>query len=175
MSAFLWDPAPVSLIYVFCQASTGAGNTPSLRFGSTNEACDVLQLTDMGDEPLADQPLVFVNACETSAAEHTYSNELQNMFLERGSRAYIGSECKVPTSFAARFASVFFHFLYTRGHSDAPTAAGEALAQTRKFFWDEYRSIGGLFYSYVNDDQIFFAKPDEVAAMHRPDLRTSQT
>lgn len=175
LSAFLWDPAPVSLIYLFCQASTGTGNSPSLRFGSTSDACNVLQLTDMGDEPLTDKPLVFVNACDTSAAEHTYSNELQNMFLERGSRAYIGSECKVPTNFAARFASVFFHFLYSRSHSDAPTAAGEALAQTRKFFWDEYRSIGGLFYSYVNDHQIFFAKPNEVAAMHRSDLRPSRT
>ncbi|MEU2587331.1 AAA family ATPase [Streptomyces avermitilis] len=174
LSAFLWNPASVSLIYAFCQAATGAGNRPSLRFGSTNDPCDVLQLTDMGVDPLTDQPLVFINACETSAADHTYSNELQNMFLERGSRAYIGSECKVPTSFAARFASVFFHFLYSRSPSGAPTAAGEALAQTRKFFWDEYRSIGGLFYSYVNEDQIFFAKPLEVAAMHRPDRSTAQ-
>ncbi|MGW7465399.1 ATP-binding protein [Streptomyces xantholiticus] len=175
LSQFLWDPSPVSLIYVFCEASTGAGNKPSLRFGSTSDPCDVLQLTDMGVDPLTDKPLIFMNACETSAAEHTYSNELQNSFLERGSRAYIGSECKVPTKFAARFASVFFHFLYTRDVNGAPTAAGEALAQTRKFFWDEYRSIGGLFYSYVNDDQVFIAKPHEVAAMHRPSPRTSQT
>ncbi|TDF46436.1 CHAT domain-containing protein [Streptomyces sp. WAC05374] len=177
LSAFLWDPSPVSLIYVFCQADTGAGNRPSLRFGSTSDACDVLQLTDMGDDPLTDKPLIFINACETSAAEHTYSNELQNSFLERGSRAYIGSECKVPTNFAARFAGVFFHFLYTRDAAGAPTAAGEALAQTRKFFWDEFRSIGGLFYSYINDDRVFIAKPHEVAAMHRPGPgpRTPQT
>ncbi|WP_167536297.1 ATP-binding protein [Streptomyces ficellus] len=175
LSAFLWDPSPVALIYVFCQAATGAGNKPSLRFGSTSDACDVLQLADMGDDPLLDKPLIFINACETSAAEHTYSNELQNTFLERGSRAYIGSECKVPTNFAARFASVFFHFLYTRNAQGAPTSAGEALAQTRKFFWDEYRSIGGLFYSYVNDDQVFVAKAHEVAAMHRPDRRTPPT
>ncbi|MGA5424434.1 AAA family ATPase [Streptomyces lavendulocolor] len=175
LSAFLWDPSPVSLIYVFCQAATGAGNKPSLQFGSTSDACNVLQLADMGDGPLTDKPLIFINACETSAAEHTYSNELQNTFLERGSRAYIGSECKVPSNFAARFASVFFHFLYTRDATGAPTAAGEALAQTRKFFWDEFRSIGGLFYSYVNDDQIFIAKPHEVAAMRRPNPRTPQT
>ncbi|MFF8289370.1 ATP-binding protein [Streptomyces sp. NPDC016309] len=174
LAEFLWDPSPVSLIYVFCQASTGAGNKPSLRFGSTSDACDVLQLTDMGIAPMTDRPLVFINACETSAAEHTYSNELQNTFLKRGSRAYIGSECKVPTNFAARFASVFFHFLYTREHEGSPTSAGEALAQTRKFFWDEYRSIGGLFYSYVNDYHVRIAKPHEVAALHRPDPRTPQ-
>ncbi|WP_171053233.1 NB-ARC domain-containing protein [Streptomyces marianii] len=168
LSEFLFDPAPVELIYVFCQAATGAGNRPSLRFGSTNDPCDVLNLSDMGDADLDDHPLVFLNACETSAAHHTYSNELQNMFLGRGCRAYIGTESKVPTVFAARFACVFFHFLYTRPRNGEPTAAGEALSQARKFFWDEYRSIGGLFYNYVNDDQIFVAHPDEVAALRQP-------
>ncbi|WP_328392361.1 NB-ARC domain-containing protein [Streptomyces sp. NBC_00390] len=175
LSRFLIDPAPVELIYVFCQAATGAGNRPSLRFGSTNDPCDVLNLADMGDADLDDRPLVFLNACETSAAHHTYSNELQNKFLERGCRAYIGTESKVPTAFAARFACVFFHFLYTRPRNGAPTAAGEALAQARKFFWDEYRSIGGLFYNYINDDQIFVAHPDEVAALRRPSRSALQT
>ncbi|MFD3940739.1 CHAT domain-containing protein [Streptomyces sp. NPDC058611] len=172
LSDFLWDPAPVSLIYVFCQGSTGADNQPRLQFGSTNAASDILKLTDIGDAPFVDQPLVFLNACDTSAADHTYSNELQNSFLQRGSRAYIGSECKVPTSFAARFANVFFHFLYGRNGGGAPTAAGEALVQARKFFWDEYRSVGGLFYSYVNDYQVYIASPGEVAAMHRPTRQT---
>ncbi|MFI1470576.1 CHAT domain-containing protein [Streptomyces wuyuanensis] len=175
LSSFLFDPAPVELIYVFCQAATGAGNRPTLRFGSTNDPCDVLSLSDMGDADLDDHPLVFLNACETSAAHHTYSNELQNMFLGRGCRAYIGTESKVPTAFAARFARVFFHFLYTRPHNGEPTAAGEALSQARKFFWDEYRSIGGLFYNYVNDDQIFVAHPDEVAALRQPGLHAIQT
>ncbi|KOG47533.1 hypothetical protein ADK75_23105 [Streptomyces virginiae] len=168
ISAYLCNPDPISLLYVFSQAYSKNGQVRGLRFGSTVEPDDVVLLSEMGEQPLKDQPLVFMNACETSSANHLYSNMLKNHFVRRGSRAYIGSECKVPAGFAARFAHVFFHFLYYRSHRNQPTAAGEALAQTRKFFWDQYRSIGGLFYSYVNDDQLFVARPGEVEAMHNP-------
>ncbi|WP_330242430.1 AAA family ATPase [Streptomyces sp. NBC_00525] len=175
LSAYLCDPDPISLLYVFSQAYSRNGKLRGLRFGSTNEADDVLFLSEMGQQQLNDQPLVFMNACETAAADYLYSNMLKNLFVKRGSRAYIGSECKVPAGFAARFAHVFFHFLYDRSHRDHPTAAGEALAQTRKFFWDQYRSIGGLFYSYINEDQLFVARPGEVEAMHNPHRATPQT
>ncbi|MFE5594922.1 NB-ARC domain-containing protein [Streptomyces sp. NPDC056549] len=175
ISAYLCNPDPISLLYVFSQAYSRNGQLRGLRFGSTVEADDVLLLSEMGQQQLNDQPLVFMNACETSAAEHLYSNMLKNHFVKRGSRAYIGSECKVSAGFAARFAHVFFHFLYDRSHRDQPTAAGEALAQTRKFFWDQYRSIGGLFYSYINDDQLFVARPGEVEAMHNPRRATPHT
>ncbi|MEV6357306.1 ATP-binding protein [Streptomyces hydrogenans] len=168
ISEYLCNPDPISLLYVFSQAYSKGGQLRGLRFGSTIDPCDVLLLSEMGQDPLQDQPLVFMNACETSSAEHTYSNMLKNHFVDRGSRAYIGSECKVPAGFAARFAHVFFHFLYDRSQRNLPTAAGEALAQTRKFFWDQYRSIGGLFYSYTNDDQLFAASPGEVEALHNP-------
>ncbi|MFF8835718.1 NB-ARC domain-containing protein [Streptomyces sp. NPDC015130] len=175
LSTYLCNPDSLSLLYVFSQAYSRKGQLRGLRFGSTVEDEDVLLLSEMGDQPLSDQPLVFMNACETSSAEYLHSNLLQNHFVRRGSRAYIGSECKVPAGFAARFAHVFFHFLYDRSHRNHPTAAGEALAQTRKFFWDQYRSIGGLFYSYVNDDQLFVARPGEVEAMHNPRRATPQT
>jgi hypothetical protein len=170
LSAFLGSPkpSPVSLLYLFCQCTTGSGDAPVLRFGNTNAYANVLELMDIGNSELADQPLVFVNACATSAADPYFTNELQRLFLRRGCRAYIGSECKVPTRFAARFATAFFHFLYLRGPADLPMSAGEALAQARKFFWDEYRSLGGLYYSYLNDDRIFVAHPEEVAALRRP-------
>ncbi|MFD9835280.1 hypothetical protein [[Kitasatospora] papulosa] len=175
ISAYLCDPDPISLLYVFSQAYSRGGQLRGLRFGSTIDPPDLLLLSEMGQEPLEDQPLVFMNACETSSAEHTYSNMLKNHFVNRGSRAYIGSECKVPAGFAARFAHVFFHFLYDRSQHNQPTAAGEALAQTRKFFWDQYRSLGGLFYSYTNDDQLFVARPGEVEAMHNPRRAMPQT
>lgn len=166
LSAFLSSPErPVSLIYLFCQCSTGSGAAPVLRFGSTNRPEDVLELMDMGRADLVDQPLVFINACATSAADPNFTNQLQSLFLRRGCRAYIGTECKVPTGFAARFATAFFHFLYLHDSSGRTMAAGEAFAQARKFFWDEYRSLGGLYYSYVNDDRIYVARPEEVAAL----------
>ncbi|MFJ9822188.1 ATP-binding protein [Streptomyces sp. NPDC101151] len=167
LSEFLHAPAPspVSLVYIFCQGTNDA-DTP-LRFGCTNKREDMLALADMGMSELEDHPLIFVNACESSSVEYPFSNTLQHSFMERGSRAYIGGECRVPTAFAARFASVFFHFLYSRISGDSPTSAGEAMSQSRKFFWDEYRSIGGLFYSYVNDYELFVAGPAEVEKMHQ--------
>ncbi|MGW2785910.1 ATP-binding protein [Streptomyces populi] len=159
------EPVPVPLIYIFCQG-TNKPEVP-LRFGSTSTAENMLTLADIGMSDLKDHPLVFVNACDSSAVVHPFSNTLQHNFMERGSSAYIGGECRVPADFAARFASVFFHFLYTRSPGDGPTTAGEAMSQSRKFFWDEYRSIGGLFYSYVNDYDLCFSAPAEVEQMHR--------
>ncbi|MFE3205226.1 protein kinase [Embleya sp. NPDC059237] len=166
LTEFLRSPAPrpVSLVYVYCQCTTGTGTAPVLRFGASNDDEDVLELVDLGDEPFADQPLVFVNACETVSADAFFTNELRETFLSRGCRAYIGTECKVPTVFAARFATVFFHFLYTRDHHTRnPTAVGDALAQARRFFRNVYGHPGGLFYSAVDDDQVFVARSDEVS------------
>jgi len=157
-------PPPVALVYLYCQCQAGSGAQPILRFGSANGEDDVLEVIDLRGGPFADQPLVFVNACATSAADPFFTNELEELFFERQCRAYIGSECRVPIRFAARFATAFFHFLYLRP-GDRAMPAGEAMSQTRKFFWDEYRNPGGLFYSYVNEDRVFVDNDAAVAAV----------
>jgi hypothetical protein len=84
--------------------------------------------------------------------------------LERRARGFLGTETKVPISFASRFAVVFFKFFY-RELDPAPIAAGEAVAQTRLFFWTRYRNIGGILYSYVNQYELFMASASEAAAL----------
>ena len=69
-----------------------------------------------------------------------------------------------PIQFASRFASIFFHFLY-RQMDPEPMAAGEAVAQTRLFLWTQYRNIGGIFYTYVNQYELFMASDAEVKAL----------
>lgn len=156
LQRFLHDPAPnpVGLLYFYCQCTAGGGSDPVLRFGSTNDPADTLGLIDLGTRQLPDQPLVFANACDTAAGEPYTPNRLERLFFDRKCRAFIGTECKVPIRFAARFADVFFTFLY--GTEFGPTSAGEALVQARRFFWTEYRNIGGLFYSYVNDYHVSY-------------------
>jgi hypothetical protein len=44
-------------------------------------------------------------------------------------------------------------------------AAGEAVTQARLFLWTHYRNIGGLFYSHVNQYDLFLAREDEVRAL----------
>jgi peptidoglycan L-alanyl-D-glutamate endopeptidase CwlK len=158
------QPAPVSVLYLFCQCTVGQGNDPVLRFGDTKNKADVVGRTELGTRPLRDRPLVFANACTTSAADPYFSNELERGFFERECRAFLGTETKVPITFASRFASIFFHFFYRKIDPD-PMAAGEAVAQARLFLWTHYRNIGGLFYTYVNQYELFMAQNSEVMAL----------
>jgi hypothetical protein len=160
------QPAPTSVLYLFCQCNTGAGNDPVLRFGSTNDVANMVTQTDFGTSALADRPLVFANACTTVAADPYMANELEEAFFDRGCRAYLGTETKVPIVFGSRFAAIFFHFFYRLLDPD-PMAAGEAVTQTRLFLWTHYRNIGGLFYSYVNQYDLFLAGNDEVIKLRR--------
>jgi hypothetical protein len=157
-------PAPVTVLYMFCQCSVGAGNDPVLRFNNGAQPDDVIGRTDLGTTQLADRPLVFANACTTSASDPYFTNELQEGFFRRGCRAYLGTETKVPPRLASRFASIFFHYLYHKLDSE-PMAAGEAVAQTRLFLWRQYRNIGGILYAYVNQYDLFVASDEDVAGM----------
>jgi hypothetical protein len=158
--------SPLALIYFFCHCSVGDGNNPVLRFGPTSAASDVLGRTDLGLAPLADRPLVFANACSSSTADPYMANELEAAFFRRGCRAYLGTETRVPIRFASRFAQVFFNFFYRKVDAE-PMAAGEAVAQTRLWLWTKYRNIGGLFYSYINQYELFMATPEELRELRK--------
>lgn len=155
-------PSPVAVLYLFCECKVGDGEDPVLSFGGTT--ADRVRRTEMGFAPLGDQPLVFANACTTAAADPYVANELEGSFFERGCRAFLGTETKVPIALASRFATVFFDLFERRVDQD-PMAAGEALAQTRLFLWSHFRNLGGLFYTYVNQYELFLADPEEVVAL----------
>ena len=164
-------PIPMTMLYLFCQFAVGAGNDPVLRFGSTSQASELVRRADLGTRQFADQPLVFANACTTSTSDPYIANELEKGFFNRGSRAYLGTESKVPIKFASRFAHVFFHFFWRKmGYFTSevlpkPMAAGEAVSQTRLFLWTQYRNIGGLFYTYVNQYELFMASDSDLDAL----------
>jgi CHAT domain len=160
------EPAPVSLLYLYCHCRDGRGTSPVLRFGPDNSPASELGLPDIGGEAFPDAPVVFVNACDSGAAEPLLANQLMRQFFRRGCRAYIGTEVKVPAALAARFATVFFSFLYgDAGRGIAPV--GEAMARARRFLWTEYQNIGGLFYGYVNDYSLYAADAETVAGLPR--------
>jgi hypothetical protein len=158
------QPSPTSVLYFFCQCNVGAGSTPTLRFGSTNDPENMVAPTDFPMTPLADRPLVFANACTTAGADPYMANALEEAFFARNCRAYIGTETKVPIVFGSRFAEIFFQFFY-RLLDGAPMAAGEAVSQTRLFLWTQYRNVGGLFYAYVNQYDLFLASEEEFCTL----------
>jgi len=157
-------PNPMNVLYLFCHCAVGEGNEPVLRFGASVQLTDTLERIDLGGQYLVDRPLVFANACTTSAADPYIANELETLFFERGCRAYLGTESKVPIQLASRFARIFFHFFY-RQADPAPMAAGEAVVQTRRLLWNHYRNIGGLFYTYINQYELFMAQDAELIAL----------
>lgn len=154
-------PSPVAVLYVFCQADAAQPNQPRLRFGGNWAADSGVTHRRLGTGPLADEPLVFVNACDTAAGSAVYANALIESFAGRRARGYLGSMTRVPIGFAERFATVFFH-LFERRFDPQPLAAGEAVALTRLFFWLHYRNLGGLFYSYVDQYDLYRASEEEL-------------
>lgn len=156
---------PTSVVYFFCQAAVGYGHRPVLQFGPTSGLADVLQTTDLlAGRTLVDQPLVFANACTTSSADPYIANLLQQSLFRRGCRGFLGTETKVPIQLASRLAVIFFKFFY-RSVDPAPMAAGEALAQTRLFLLTEYANIGGIFYTYLNQYELYMADDAEVQTL----------
>jgi len=156
-------PEPTSILYFFCRCNV-QNAIPVLDFGDGTS--DTVRREDLSMRELPDRPLVFANACTTAAADPYMASELERSFFDRRCRAFLGTETKVPITFASRFAVVFFRFLYRMMGSPplplAPIAAGEAVVQTRLFFWRRYRNIGGLFYTYVNQYELFMADELEV-------------
>jgi hypothetical protein len=161
------EPVPMTVLYLFCHCDVGEGNEVVLRFGGTKHREDIIRQTELPNKPFEKGPLVFANACTTAASDPTIANELETRFFERGCRAFIGTETKVPIRFASRFAAIFFHFFYRRA-SETPMAAGEAVAQTRLFLWTHYKNIGGIFYSYINRYDLLLAGDEELKALRVP-------
>ena len=158
-------PLPTPVIYLYCQASVGDGERPVLRFGSTTAVADVLPTVDLlGHRRLVDEPLVFANACATSASYPYVANLLEQNLFRRGCRSYIGTETKVPIQMASRFATVFFEF-FNRRVDPKPMAVGEAVAQSRLFLFKEYANIGGLLYAQLNQYDLYMADEQEVRSL----------
>lgn len=162
-------PNPASMLYIFCHCTVDDGRNPLLRFGHVPDPEYLLDRFDLAlTTKLADQPVVFANACTTSGAEPDVGNLLESGFFGRGCRAFMGTETKVPVHLASRFARVFFAFLLREVDPDRhPMCVGEAMAQARLFLWTQYRNIGGLFYSYVNEYELYLATEDEVLKLRR--------
>jgi hypothetical protein len=158
------SPAPVAVIYFYCHCSVGDGGQPCLRFGNTSKSQDVLTRNDLSKRRIPDGPLVFANACSTSQSDPFLTSDLEQTFFDRGVRAFIGTEAKVPIKLASKFAWFYFQ-LFSRQADPDPIAAGEALSQSRLFLWTQYKNVGGLFYSMSNQYDLYFASSEEVLAL----------
>ena len=159
-------PSPVGVLYFYCHCSVGDGNETCLRFGNTSQKQDTIRHDELPQMELPDGPLVFANACSTSHADPHMASELEQSFFERGVRAFVGTETKVPIKLASKFAWLYFQF-FNRMVDPAPMTAGEALAQARLFLWTQFKNVGGLFYSITNQYDLHLASEQEIESLRQ--------
>lgn len=150
------------VLYVFCRCHNPENEAVELRF-SNGPGDAPVSMPDLNQVDLTNNPLVFINACDTAAGESGATQDLERYYFTRKCGAYIGTEAKVPVQLASRVAEGFFHYFY--GATASRTLpAGEALAQIKLLLWKRYRNVGGIFYTLVNEHRLHISAEDHDGA-----------
>jgi hypothetical protein len=113
------DSGPCDLLYFFCHATAAKSKTALFTFTTEDpeqqaklifgpgggHAVDVAAMKAKRRKPLADRPLIFLNACSTAAGDEAFQGQFLAQFLDRWQAAgLIGTDWEVPTVFADEFA-----------------------------------------------------------------------
>lgn len=162
------SPAPQPVLYLFCRACVDGQRESKLEFGSGTEGTMdwTVSETELPLQPFSFPSLVFCNSCGSGMQQSAYAlNRIEEHFFRRGCAAYVGTVHQIPVRLASRFAATFFHFFC--GRKGEITSAGEALTQARRFLWLKYRNIGGLFYTYVNEFELYLTDSKELEEARR--------
>lgn len=107
--------------------------------------------------PLEDRepPLVFMNACGSSAVEPRTARSLPGFFVDKGFLGFVGTETAILDSFA----SAFSHALYADFVNGMPL--GRALHSARWEMLERDRNPLGLLYTAYADAEIYATTVDD--------------
>ena len=141
------------LMYLYCHASTsgvqnnGSVGDSSLALTDTSITLSQLRLDASTRIKLAGNPLVFINACESAELSPLFYDGFVPYFMTKGARGVIGTECRTPGMFAAKWAERFFK----RFLNGDPL--GRVFFDLRKEFLDAHGNPLGLLYAvYCSSD-----------------------
>jgi hypothetical protein len=90
---------------------------------------------------LRGNPLVFINACESAELSPLFYDGFVPYFMMKGARGVIGTECRTPGVFAARWAEEFFN-RFLRGDP-----LGLTFLELRREFLATHGNPLGLLYA----------------------------
>src|SRR5262245_3192839 len=146
--AALGGDANDQLMYLYCHAVTSGPGDAGGIYGSylvlTNEerlTLGELNLDAPMTKPLQGNPLVFINACESAELSPSFYDGFLPYFIAKGSRGFMGTECKTPALFATEWALRFFpRFL-------AGESLGELFLELRREFCARHNNPLGLLYA----------------------------
>lgn len=147
---------PDQILYFYCHAAAesimpGSDAVLPARLiftGSNRLTLEDLTLFAPADkQPLPHAPLVFINACESAELSPLFYTGFIPYFMQKGARGVIGTECQIPTVFAAGWAARFFDLFLTG------VPLGEVMWRLRREFCIDHNNIMGLLYAlYCNGD-----------------------
>jgi hypothetical protein len=139
---------PDQILYFFGHAVTAFGDSASdTHLGMTDKDLSLKELC-RNHTNLPNAPLVFLNACQSAQLSPIYYGGFMEYFIAKGARGMIGTECEVPTVFAAEWARRFFNrFLAGR------QPIGEIFLDLRREFYEvDHNPLGLLYALYCDGD-----------------------
>ncbi|MCZ2826052.1 MULTISPECIES: hypothetical protein [unclassified Modestobacter] len=141
------------IFYLYCHATASGSRDPGGIDASSLELTDGrLTLGDLYLEappgvPLAGNPLVFVNACESAGLSPLFYDGFLPYFMSKGARGVVGTESKIPAVFATEWARRFFdHFL------DGKPVGDVVLGLRRSFLVEHGNPLGLIYAVYCDSD-----------------------
>jgi hypothetical protein len=155
-------PTPMPLLYFYCKANVDAHCV--LEFGKRgiDRHSYRIQEIELPNQRLNEVRFVFCNACGSGMPQPGQAfNRLENRFFSWGCMAYLGTIHETPIEFASRFSMIFFHFFCNR-IGKRIVSSGEAFSQAKRYLWLKHGNLGGLFYTYINEYDLYFADTKEV-------------
>jgi len=100
---------------------------------------------------LTHNPFIILNACLTSVINPLYTHYWAAEFWKRGARGVLATDFHIPDRFAAEFSEELYQHLLS-GKS-----IGNALATTRRHFWEKHCNPLGLAYALYSSPSIRLA------------------
>ena len=148
-----------SIMYFFCHAqhSLAKANT----YMQLTAPDGLVTLKDLDNyckgRNLQKEPLVFINACESANMSPLFYDGFVRYFVDKGSRAVIGTISTVPMIFSSAFALLFFERLVSGDN------VGNIMLELRREFLEDYNNIIGLYYvAYCFADFHMTSIPDAI-------------
>ena len=145
--------------YFYCHAGvegTSEGHFDQSYLGLTS-ASSGLTLESIKFETVGrsfkERPIVFLNACDSARMDGRFYDGFVPKFLAMDARAVIGTDCEVPSLFAAHFGASFIEAFLAGGN------VGDVLLKMRQEFLTKYQNPLGIIYRVFGNGDVRLTRP----------------